>query len=76
MARDWLFVGCENGHDYVSQGGCNAGCHELCACSVPVLECSRCGCCDYGNNDEAELVRANCFAIWGEPNERFSEHRP
>jgi hypothetical protein len=65
--RDWLFVGCELGHDLHSIGGCNAGCHEECSCSVPVNVCRRCGDCDYGKNDEAEQVRVNCAAIWGDP---------
>jgi hypothetical protein len=70
--RDWLFVGCEAGHDYISIGGCNAGCHEDCACSVPVQECSRCGDCDYGDNADAAQVRADCVALHGSPSERFA----
>lgn len=62
MPRDFLFVGCEQGHDWVFLGGCNAGCDKDCACSVPVHECSRCGDCDYGQNDEAKDVRSNCAA--------------
>ncbi len=62
--RDWLHVGCEAGHDWHSIGGCNAGCHEDCSCSVPVNVCSRCGDCDYGKNDEAAEVRAHCDAVW------------
>ncbi len=71
--RDWLFVGCQAGHDWVSKGGCNAGCHEFCSCSVPVNECSRCGDCDYGKNDEATLVRSKCADLWGDPSIRFTE---
>lgn len=48
------------GHDWQSIGGCNAGCDDDCACSVPVHECTRCGDCDYGKNDEAEQVRRDC----------------
>lgn len=73
MARDWLFVGCERGHDMQSIGGCNAGCHEDCDCSVPVHTCTRCGDCDYGKNDEAEQVRADCALRWGTPEERWPE---
>lgn len=62
MIRDFLFVGCERGHDWQSVGGCNAGCKPLCVCSIPVNECSRCGDCDYGDNDEARCVRALCEA--------------
>jgi hypothetical protein len=60
MARDWLFVGCEAGHDWQSTGGCNAGCDEACGCSVPVHICARCGDCDYGDNVEADEVRSHC----------------
>ena len=70
--RDWLFIGCEAGHDLRSVGGCNAGCHEDCSCSVPVYECFRChAACDYGDNDEAEQVRADCALRYGSPAERF-----
>lgn len=70
-ARDFLFVGCETGHDWHSLGGCNAGCHADCSCSVPVNFCRRCGDCDYGDNSEAEEVRVNCAVLWGSPKERF-----
>lgn len=73
MSRDWLFVGCEAGHDMRHVGGCNAGCHDdLCSCSVPVHTCSRCSDCDYGQNDEAVQVRADCALRYGTPSERFS----
>lgn len=52
----------EFGHDFRFIGGCNAGC-ELgagCGCSVPVHECTKCGDCDYGDNDEAASIRAEC----------------
>jgi hypothetical protein len=71
MVRDWLFIGCEAGHDWQSTGGCNAGCHDDCSCSVPVRICTRCGDCDYGDNAEAEQVRADCALKWGEPKDRF-----
>ncbi len=58
--RDWLFVGCEGGHDWQSIGGCNAGCGEECGCSVPVYTCTRCGDSDYGENAEAEDIRNEC----------------
>ena len=53
MQRDFLFVGCEAGHDWQSTGGCSAGCSQWCSCSVPVCVCSRCGVCDYGENVNA-----------------------
>lgn len=59
--RDWLFLGCEAAHDWRHVGGCNASCGPDCACSVPVHACSRCGESDYGNNDEADRVRADCL---------------
>lgn len=52
----------EAGCDMRHVGGVNACC-ELerdCACSVPLHECSRCGDCDYGDNDEAAETRKHC----------------
>lgn len=57
-------------------GGCNAGCHEdHCCCSVPVHECAVCGACDYGDNPEADQVRADCAEKYGDPAERFAEQQ-
>lgn len=53
----------EYGHTWVSYGGCNAGCADVCGCSVPVNVCSKCGDCDYGDNDEAAEIRKACEAI-------------
>ena len=58
--RDWLFTGCEAGHDMRHVGGANAGCGDGCCCSVPVHACTRCGDSDYGENDEAERIRREC----------------
>jgi hypothetical protein len=55
-------------HDMKHMGGRNCGC-ENGGCSVPVHVCSRCGACDYGENDEAREVRRDCaerFAAFGE----------
>jgi hypothetical protein len=62
MPRDFLFVGCERGHDWQSIGGCNAGCGDWCGCSVPVNVCSRCKDCDYGDNEDARRIRSKCRA--------------
>jgi hypothetical protein len=51
----------ELGHDMQSTGGRNCGCKDG-SCSVPVNHCTRCGDCDYGDNEEADEVRANCDA--------------
>lgn len=59
IRRDFLFVGCERGHDMQSTGGCNCGCEDG-ACSVPVHVCTRCGDCDYGDNAEATEIRQHC----------------
>lgn len=59
---DWLFVGCEKGHDWKCLGGRNAGCDEYCCCSVPVHSCTRCGLCDYGENEEAAEILEACIA--------------
>lgn len=72
MARDWLFLNCAVGHDWQSLGGCNAGCHEQCSCSVPANVCRRCDDCDYGQNLDAENIRAECAAVWGDPIDRFN----
>lgn len=57
----------ELGCDMQSSGGCNCGCEfydgeELCQgqCSVPVFKCTRCGDCDYGENDFAEATQVAC----------------
>lgn len=49
----------EAGHTWVSLGGCNCGCEDG-RCSVPVHECSRCGGCDYGENEWAAETRRRC----------------
>ena len=47
--------------DMQSAGGANCGCPGGC-CSVPVLKCTRCGDCDYADNEEAREKRARCAA--------------
>jgi hypothetical protein len=51
---------CESGHEWRFVGGKNAGCSDDCRCSAPVYECVNCGECDYGENDEAREVIAEC----------------
>ena len=50
------------GHVWVHVGGRWCGCDdtESNGCSVPVHECSACGDCDYGENDEAAGIMAAC----------------
>jgi hypothetical protein len=57
----------EYGHDWQFSGGMNAGCDggDCCACSVPVHTCSKCNDCDYGDNPEADEVRADCARLMG-----------
>lgn len=50
----------EFGHQWKSLGGANAGCGDDCGCSVPVNVCTKCGDCDYGDNDEADRTRQQC----------------
>lgn len=58
----------ELGCDMQSIGGANCGCmHKDDAggdlpgcCSVPVLRCTRCGDCDYGENADAVEIRRAC----------------
>lgn len=59
----------EIGCDMQSIGGANCGCifydgEDRCEgqCSIPVLQCTRCGDCDYGDNAEAEEKRSSCFS--------------
>lgn len=47
-------------HVMVLYGGTNAGCGDLCICSVPVYVCELCGDCDYGDNDEALAIVEKC----------------
>jgi hypothetical protein len=65
--RDILWLGCYSGnHPWRLIGGRNAGCSRGvndCICSVPVHECTRCGACDYGDNAEADQVRAECDCV-------------
>ncbi|RWN60262.1 hypothetical protein [Mesorhizobium sp.] len=55
----------EYGHHWQSYGGANAGCSDECGCSVPVNVCSKCGDCDYGDNEEADQVRKHCEEMNG-----------
>ena len=48
------------GHDWHPHGGANACCGPDCSCSVPVMICSKCGDCDYGDNDEAAEIKSEC----------------
>jgi hypothetical protein len=52
----------EFGHDWKFLGGANAGCADWCDCSVPVHVCSKCGDCDYGDNNEGDEIRRECAA--------------
>jgi hypothetical protein len=49
----------EVGHRWRSIGGANCGCEDG-GCSVPVHECEVCGDSDYGENEWAAKVRAEC----------------
>lgn len=48
------------GHKWVFLGGAHASCECGGGCSVPVYECSACGDCDYGENVEADEIKAEC----------------
>lgn len=73
MPRDFLFLNCQVQHDWRSRGGANAGCSKDCFCSVPVHECGACGDCDYGDNEEARAVVAECWRRNGKPAERMAD---
>ncbi len=59
--RDFLFLHCQAGHEWVFEGGrsCNCG-HTLGHCSLPVHRCAKCGDYDYGDNAEADEIMARC----------------
>jgi hypothetical protein len=61
----------EVGHRWVFRGGAWCGCNVDGApgsCSVPVHTCSVCGDCDYGDNEEADGIRADCYCAELVPN--------
>lgn len=62
LKRRIAATGCaEAGHVWAFAGGKNAACDEdSCGCSVPVYQCSVCGDCDYGDNDEARDILRKC----------------
>ena len=48
-------------HTWKQMGGMNCGCpRDLGWCSLPVYECSVCGVCDYGENDESQQIKSGC----------------
>lgn len=53
-----LSNGCD--HNWVLAGGTNCGCFDGSCCSVPVYGCTKCGDCDYGDNEESRKQRAEC----------------
>ena len=59
MNRDYLFLNCEIEHDWQIVSSRNCCCGED-GCSIPVMECSVCKICDYGENDEAAEIKAKC----------------
>lgn len=68
-----MALGCELEH----VGGANAGCDDCCGCSVPVYRCTRCKGYDYGENEEADEIRAACRAeIEGNPRIWPGSRRP
>lgn len=54
------------GHKWESTGAAWCGC-EGGRCFVPVHECEACGDCDYGDNEDADDVRAECDLRHGTP---------
>lgn len=52
----------EHGHDWQFAGGSNLGCCDDCGCGGPVYSCTKCGDSDYGDNEEADELRADCAA--------------
>jgi hypothetical protein len=49
------------GHNWQFHGG-KSGCDmDFCECSASVYVCSKCGDCDYGDNEESADMRAACI---------------
>lgn len=64
LEREAASASCaEIGHDWVFFGGKTCSCHENSSCYIPVYECSRCGDCDYGDNEEAKNIYINCVEV-------------
>ncbi|WP_404291474.1 hypothetical protein ACD578_05210 [Microvirga sp. RSM25] len=59
----------EAGHDWQHIGGRNCGCTDG-GCSFPVMQCSKCGDCDYGDNAEGRETASRCAA---RRNEEYSK---
>lgn len=53
----------EAGHDWQFKGGRACCCDGDGDCSLPVHECAACGDCDYGDNPEADDIRAACRMV-------------
>jgi hypothetical protein len=67
-------LSCAHGrHKWAFVGGCNAGCETDCGCSVPVHRCETCGDYDYGENDEAVMIRGRCAILNGAGREALRE---
>lgn len=71
QTRDILNVyagACADGHHvWEWSGGANCGCEPEGCCSIPVYQCTRCWDYDYGVNEEARKIRADC-AEWKREN--------
>lgn len=60
LEREARLASCaQAGHRMAHVGGCNCGCPDG-QCSVPVHECRVCEISDYGDNEEADDIRAAC----------------
>ena len=70
VKRDILFLHCQDGHAWRLVGGRACDCPDaLGYCSFPVYRCSACGDYDYGDNDEARQIEADCAAERAEEGE-------
>lgn len=60
--REYVYNRCKvhGEHSMVFHGGSNAGCGDMCICSIPVHVCELCGDSDYGDNDEASDIIKKC----------------
>lgn len=53
----------EVGHRWKFIGGAHCGCEGVTGCSVPVRECAVCGDSDYGDSEEADLIKQRCALL-------------
>jgi hypothetical protein len=62
MRRDFLFLNCQEAHDWEFVGAKPCCCERGDGCSIPVFQCRICRDYDYGDNEERREIEYNCAA--------------